>query len=95
MIRPVLAGISAATIDRMLTGERRRMTLRRSRTKPGSLLKDQIPIRTFADWKTPSPGSSRPVAHDGGVAAGEYCYTLTRRHRYRDGEPVPNKARCG
>ena len=30
----LLAGISAATIDRMLTGERRRMTLRgRSRTK--------------------------------------------------------------
>ena len=56
------------------------MTLRgRSRTKPGSLLKDQIPIRTFADWNDAEPGFVEIdlVAHDGGVAAGEYCYTLT------------------
>ncbi|PMD04409.1 integrase, partial [Brevibacterium paucivorans] len=47
----LLSGVSAATIDRMLKTERQRMTLRgRSRTKPGSLLKHQIPIRTFADW---------------------------------------------
>lgn len=76
----LLAGISAATIDRMLAGERNRMTLRgRSSTKPGSLLKHQIPIRTFADWDDAMPGFVEIdlVAHDGGVAAGEYCYTLT------------------
>ena len=75
-----LSGISAATIDRMLAEERRRMTLRgRSRTKPGSLLKDQIPIRTFADWNEATPGFVEIdlVAHDGGIASGEYCYTLT------------------
>ncbi|GAA2243816.1 DDE-type integrase/transposase/recombinase [Rarobacter faecitabidus] len=76
----LLAGISAATIDRMLAGERRRMTLRgRSHTNPGSLLKHQIPIRTFADWDEATPGFVEIdlVAHDGGVAAGEYRYTLT------------------
>ena len=76
----LLAQISAATIDRMLADERQRMTLRgRTRTKPGSLLKHQIPIRTFADWNDATPGFVEIdlVAHDGGVAAGEYCYTLT------------------
>ena len=39
--------MSAATIDRRLAGERAKMSLRgRSHTKPGSLLKSQIPIRT-------------------------------------------------
>lgn len=95
----LLAGISAATIDRMLTGERRRMTLRgRSRTKPGSLLKDQIPIRTFADWNDAEPGFVEIdlVAHDGGVAAGEYCYTLTMTDiatGWTVNRSVPNKAR--
>ncbi|MFV0451755.1 MAG: ISNCY family transposase, partial [Propioniciclava sp.] len=52
----LLSQISAATIDRMLAGERHRMTLRgRTRTKPGALLKHQIPIRTFADWDDATP----------------------------------------
>jgi hypothetical protein len=42
-----LCAISAATIDRRLAGERKRLELKgRSGTKPGSLLKSQIPIRT-------------------------------------------------
>lgn len=94
-----LAGISAATIDRMLAGERQRMTLRgRSRTKPGSLLKHQIPIRTFADWDDAAPGFVEIdlVAHDGGVAAGEYCYTLTMTDiatGWTVNRSVPNRAR--
>lgn len=95
----LLAGISAATIDRMLAGERQRMTLRgRSRTKPGSLLKHQIPIRTFADWDDATPGFVEIdlVAHDGGVAAGEYCYTLTMTDiatGWTVNRSVPNRAR--
>ena len=95
----LLAGISAATIDRMLADERRRMTLRgRSRTKPGPLLKDQIPIRTFADWNDATPGFVEIdlVAHDGGVASGEYCYTLTMTDiatGWTVNRSVPNKAR--
>jgi hypothetical protein len=57
---PLLGGNSAATTDRMLTDERKRMTLRgRSRTKPGSLLKHEIPIRTFADWDDVTPDALR------------------------------------
>ncbi len=76
----LLAQMSAATIDRMLVAERSRMRLRgRAHTKPGSLLKHQIAIRTFADWDDAIPGFVEIdlVAHDGSVATGEYCYTLT------------------
>lgn len=76
----LLAGMSAATVDRMLAGERDRMRLRgRSHTKPGSLLKHQIPIRTFADWDDAVPGFVEIdlVGHDGGAASGEFCFTLT------------------
>jgi len=41
----MLCAMSAATIDRRLAGERKRLEVRgRSGTKPGSLLKSQIPI---------------------------------------------------
>jgi hypothetical protein len=42
-------GMSAATIDRRLAPERRKHQLKgRSHTKPGSLLKSQIPIRVVS-----------------------------------------------
>lgn len=50
--RKLLRRISPATCDRLLAHDRRRINLgSRSKTKPGSLLKNQIPIRTFSDWK--------------------------------------------
>lgn len=51
----------------------------RTHTKPGSLLKSQIPMRTWAEWDDAVPGFVEIdlVAHDGGNAAGEYCFTLT------------------
>jgi hypothetical protein len=53
----LLTSMSAATIDRRLAGERRQHQLKGcSRTKPGSLLKSQIPIRTWADWDDAVPG---------------------------------------
>lgn len=53
----LLTHISAATIDPMLVGQRSRMSTHgRTHTKPGSLLKHQIPIRTFADWNDAKPG---------------------------------------
>jgi len=47
-----LGRMSAATIDRRLADIRRDATLGKGRslTKPGSLLKSQIPMRTWADW---------------------------------------------
>jgi hypothetical protein len=74
-----LLRISAATIDRLLRAERCKYELRgRSRTKPGTLLKHQIPIRTFAEWDEQQPGFAEVdlVAHEGGLAAGDYCQTL-------------------
>jgi hypothetical protein len=76
----LLCRMSAATIDRRLAPERARMTLRgRSHTKPGSLLKSQIPIRTWADWNDAAPGFVEIdlVGHEGGNSSGEFCFTLT------------------
>lgn len=77
--RAKLLCISAASIDRLLKPERRKYELRgRSGTKPGTLLKKQIPIRTFAEWDEQRPGFVEIdlVGHDGGIAAGDYCQTL-------------------
>ena len=79
-VRAKLLTISAASIDRLLAAERNRLRLKgRSRTKPGTLLKHQIPIRTFADWDEQEPGFFEIdlVAHDGGDASGDFCQTLT------------------
>ena len=79
-VRGKLNTISAATIDRLLQHERARLRLKgRTHTKPGSLLKHQIPIRTFADWNEQEPGFFEIdlVGHDGGNAAGDFCHTLT------------------
>lgn len=78
--RDLLVGMSAATIDRRLAPERARMRLRgRSGTKPGSLLKSQIPVRTWADWDEAVPGFVEVdlVGHEGGNSRGEFCQTLT------------------
>jgi len=77
--RSKLLLISAATIDRMLAPTRKRYQLRaRSQTKPGTLLKHQIPVRTFADWDELRPGFLEIdlVSHEGGNARGDYAYTL-------------------
>lgn len=76
----LLIAMSAATIDRRLAGERAKMMPRgRSHTKPGSLLKSQIPIRTWADWDDAVPGFVEIdlVGHEGGNSSGEFCFTLT------------------
>ena len=76
----LLISMSAATIDRRLKGERERLGLRgRSHTKPGTLLKSQIPIRTWAEWSEDRPGFLEIdlVGHEGGNSSGEFCFTLT------------------
>lgn len=79
-LRAKLLSMSPATIDRVLAPERRRLEPRgRSGTRPGSILRSQIPIRTFAEWDEARPGffEADLVAHDGGDARGVYCFTLT------------------
>jgi hypothetical protein len=59
----LLYQMSAATIDRRLAPDRARIKVRgRSHTKPGSLLKDSIPIRTWAQGDEQKPGND----HTGG-----------------------------
>jgi len=77
--RSQLLRMSAATMDRRLAPERRRLRVKgRSGTKPGSLLKSKIAIRTFAEWDDARPGFCEVdlVAIDGGTASGEFCQTL-------------------
>ena len=76
----LLINMSAATIDRHLGPERAKLRARgRSHTKPGSLLKSQIPIRTWAQWDEKLVGFVEIdlVGHEGGNATGEHAYTLT------------------
>jgi hypothetical protein len=78
-LRRKLISISAATIDRLLASEKKKLQLKgRSRTKPGTLLRQQIRIRTFADWDDARPGFVEVdlVAHEGGNASGDYAQTL-------------------
>lgn len=95
----LLVGMSAATIDRRLAPERKKHQLRgRSLTKPGSLLKSQIPIRTWAQWDDASPGFVEIdlVGHEGGNAVGEHAYTLTVTDiatGWTENRSVRNKAR--
>jgi hypothetical protein len=95
----LLIAMSAATIDRRLAPERGKHELKgRSHTKPGSLLKSQIPIRTWADWDDATPGFVEIdlVGHEGGNAAGEHAYTLTVTDiatGWTENRSVRNKAR--
>ena len=74
-----LCQMSPSTIDRLLQPWRRlggRRPL--STTRPGSLLKSSIPIRTFADWTEERPGFVEVdlVAHCGESTEGFYLTTL-------------------
>ena len=76
----LLMKMSAATIDRRLGPARARLMARgRCHTKPGTLLKSQIPIRTWAEWTENRPGFVEIdlVGHEGGNSSGEFCFTLT------------------
>jgi hypothetical protein len=77
--RTKLLAISPATIDRLLAVQRKKFRLKgRATTKPGTLLKHQIPIRTFAQWNEQAPGFVEIdlVAHDGGFPGSDVIHTL-------------------
>ncbi len=76
----LLLGMSRATIDRCL--KKARFTHPQhglSTTKPGTLLKQAIPIRTFTPWEDEHPGFLEIdlVAHCGNTTEGSYLNTLT------------------
>jgi len=76
----LLTSMSAATIDRRLAPARAGLAVKgRSHTKPGSLLKSRIEMRTWADHDENTPGFVEIdlVGHEGGNPRGEFCFTLT------------------
>jgi hypothetical protein len=77
--RSQLLSMSAATADRLLSSQRKRGQHGLSTTRAGTLLKQQIPIRTFEEWKGTRPGflEADLVAHCGADIEGGYLYTLT------------------
>jgi len=77
-VRSRLLEISPATVDRLLETERKESKKGLSTTRPGSLLKRQIKIRTFADWNDVVPGflEGDLVAHCGDRVDGSFLNTL-------------------
>jgi len=71
--------LSHGTMDRMLKHDRKTINpFGLSTTKPGSLLKNQIPVRRGTDWDDHRPGFVEIdlVAHCGSSTFGEYINTL-------------------
>lgn len=78
-VRKKLLSIGSATIDRMLKASRKRYGLKgKSTTKPGTLLRNTIPVRTFADWDEKHPGffEGDLVAFCGETVRGDYVNVL-------------------
>jgi len=76
-VREQVLALSSATADRLLRPLRHPHGL--TTTKPGRLLKKQIPIRTFTEWNDVQPGflEGDLVAHCGGSLEGAFLYTFT------------------
>lgn len=77
--KELLLKISSASIDRCLRPIRNQRSHGLSTTKPGSLLKNLIPVRTFTEWDQDRPGFLEIdlVAHCGNTTAGQFLCTLT------------------
>ena len=98
--RTLLHHISSATLDRLLAPARAQHPGRgRCGTKPGSLLKTQIPIRT-GTWDLTRPGylEADSVAHCGASLAGDFIWSLTYTDIFSgwtEGRAVWNKGAAG
>jgi len=74
-----LLKISSASIDRCLHPVRIKSPHGLSTTKPGTLLKQSIAVRTFTEWSAEKPGFMEIdlVAHCGESVSGQFLNTLT------------------
>jgi hypothetical protein len=96
--KALLLSISPSTIDRVLKQEKKKLSLKgKNGTKPGKLLKKQIPVRTYyADIdKKPWFFEIDTVHHCGTSDKGEFCLTLTVTDVYSgwtELRPTLNKA---
>lgn len=79
-VRDKLTRVSASTADRLLKKAKTQSTHKgRTTTKPGTLLKKDIPLRMGDEWDENEPGFVEIdlVAHCGETTAGDYVNTLT------------------
>lgn len=77
--RAALVAMSPATVERRLAPFRRQLRPHGwGTTKPGTLLKQQIPVHTYAPWEEERAGFLEIdlVAHCGTTTAGHYLNTL-------------------
>lgn len=93
--RQDLREVSAATADRMLASLRHEALRGLSGTRPGSLLRKQIPIQGEV-WDERRPGflEADSVAHCGGSLAGDFVWSLTYNDlasAWTEGRAVWNK----
>lgn len=99
-VRQRLLEMSASTMDRLLSPCRASLGSRgRCGTRPGTLLRKQIPIRT-EHWDVSGPGwlEADTVAHCGESMAGDFCWsvTLTDVHtQWTETRAVWNKGQHG
>ena len=98
--RKLLGKVSPATLDRLLACARAEYPgWGRCGTKPGSLLKTEIPIRT-GTWDLTKPGylEADSVAHCGTSLAGDFIWSLTYTDIFSgwtEGRAVWNKGAGG
>lgn len=80
MVKAKLLQLSAATIDRASGDARSRVDgQRKRRTGVGAAIRRSIPVRTFSDWRDPSPGFFEVdmVEHYGGAKTdGDFVHSL-------------------
>jgi len=97
-VKELLLKISPATIDRLLKKDRKKLSPKgKSLTKPGKLLKKQIPVRVYYADADKKPGffEADTVHHCGDSDSGEFCLTLTATCVYSgwvELRPLLNKA---
>jgi hypothetical protein len=98
-IKKQLLKISPATLDRVLKSARIYSKKGLHGTKPGTLLKNQIPIRTD-NWDIKKPGfmEADTVAHGGNSTQGDFIWSLTMTDihtGWTENRPVWNKGAEG
>jgi len=98
--RRLVRQISPASVDRLLAPARAQFPGRgRCGTKPGSLLRSEIPIRT-GSWDLTGPGylEADSVAHCGVSLAGDFIWSLTYTDIFTgwtEGRAIWNKGAAG
>lgn len=97
--KKLLGQVSAATLDRLLSERKAQGQRGLSGTKPGSLLRQQIPIQGEV-WNESKVGflEADSVAHCGGSLAGDFIWSLTYTDlasTWTEGRAIWNKGSTG